>query len=454
MLQNNNIFLNLQREQIDLHKPTESLNVTYSIFRLSCNKSLYLPSKTRNTKSLMDNSILSERLLSMTASATLEMTRKSRELKDKGFDVITLSIGEPDFNTPEPVKEAAKKAIDENYTHYPPVPGYPALRLAVTQKMKRDNGLQYDESQVVISNGAKQSIANVLLCILNEGDEVIVPAPYWVSYPSMIKMAGGKTVVIKAGIETDFKVTPEQIENAITDRTKAFLFNSPSNPTGSVYTKNELEAIAKVFEKHPEILIIADEIYEYNLFEGKHISLASFDKIKDQVAIINGVSKGYAMTGWRIGYVVAPQVIANACNKVQGQYTSGAGSISQMAALEAIKTDPENSPDIKMMVNAFKERRDLLIKLISEIPGVITNKPSGAFYLFPDVSYYYGKSDGNITIKNSTDLCLYILDKALVALVPGEAFGGPEYIRISYATSKEQIIEAVNRIRPVLGNLK
>ncbi len=402
----------------------------------------------------MDKNILSDRLLSMTESATLEMTRKSRELKDKGLDVITLSIGEPDFNTPEPVKEAAKKAIDENYTHYPPVPGYPALRQAIAHKLKRDNGLDYNESQVVISNGAKQSIANVLLCILNEGDEVIVPAPYWVSYPSMIKMAGGKTVIIKAGIETDFKVSPEQIEAAITERTKAFLFNSPSNPTGSVYTKKELEAIAKVFEQHPDILIISDEIYEYNLFDGEHISLASFDKIKDQVAIINGVSKGYAMTGWRIGYVAAPQVIANACNKVQGQYTSGAGSISQMAALEAIKTDPEKSPDIKMMVNAFKERRNLLIDLLNDIPGVITNRPSGAFYLFPDISFYYGKSNGSVTINNSTDLCLYLLDKALVALVPGEAFGSPECFRISYATSKEQIIEAVKRIKPVLENLK
>jgi aspartate aminotransferase len=402
----------------------------------------------------MDKNILSDRLLSMTESATLEMTRKSRELKDKGLDVITLSIGEPDFNTPEHVKEAAKKAIDENYTHYPPVPGFPVLRKAIAQKLKRDNGLDYDESQVVISNGAKQSIANVLLCILNEGDEVIVPAPYWVSYPSMIKMAGGKTVIIKAGIETDFKVSPEQIENAITSRTKAFLFNSPNNPTGSVYTRKELEAIAQVFEKHPDILIIADEIYEYNLFEGEHVSLASFDKIKDQVAIINGVSKGYAMTGWRIGYVAAPQVIANACNKVQGQYTSGAGSISQMAALEAVKTDPATSPDIKMMVSAFKKRRDLLIDLLHDIPGVITNKPSGAFYLFPDISFYYGKSDGNISINNSTDLCLYLLDKALVALVPGEAFGSPECIRISYATSKDQIIEAIKRMKPVLENLK
>jgi len=393
-------------------------------------------------------------LLSMTESATLEMTRKSRELKDKDLDVITLSIGEPDFNTPDPVKEAAKKAIDENYTHYPPVPGYPALRKAITQKLKRDNGLDFNESQVVISNGAKQSIANVLLCILNDGDEVIVPAPYWVSYPSMIQMAGGKTVVIKAGIETDFKVSPEQIENAITDRTKAFLFNSPSNPTGSVYTKKELEGIARVFEKHPEILIIADEIYEYNLFEGEHVSLASFDNIKKQVAIINGVSKGYAMTGWRIGYVAAPQIIADACNTVQGQYTSGAGSISQMAALEAVKTDPKQSPDIKMMVNAFKERRDLVITLLNNIPGVITNKPNGAFYVFPDISYYYGKSDGTTTINDSTDLCLYILDKALVALVPGEAFGSPECIRISYATSKEQIMEAVKRMKTVLENLK
>ena len=390
----------------------------------------------------------------MTESATLEMTRKSRELKEKGFDVITLSIGEPDFNTPEPVKTAAKKAIDDNYTHYPPVPGFPALRKAIVHKLKRDNGLDYNESQVVVSNGAKQSIANVLLCILNEGDEVIVPAPYWVSYPSMIEMAGGKPVIIKAGIETDFKVTAGQIENAITDRSKAFLFNSPSNPTGTVYSKEELSAIAKVFEKHPDILIISDEIYEYNLFDGAHVSLAAFSNIKNQVAIINGVSKGYAMTGWRIGYVAAPQVIADACDKVQGQYTSGAGSISQMAALEAIKTDPHQSPDIQMMVKAFKERRDLLIGLLKEIPGVITNKPDGAFYVFPDVSYYYGRSDGEAKINNSTDLCLYMLEKAHVALVSGDAFGAPECIRISYATSKEQLMEAVKRMKPLFEALK
>ncbi|HHL57858.1 MAG: aspartate aminotransferase [Bacteroidetes bacterium] len=402
----------------------------------------------------MDKKILSDRLLSMTVSATLEMTSRSRELKDKGYDVIALSIGEPDFNTPEPIKAAAKEAIDNNITHYPPVPGFPEVREAIAQKLKRDNGVGFKASQVVISNGAKQSIANVFLCILNEGDEVIVPAPYWVSYPSMIKMAGGKTVVVEAGIETDFKVLPGQIEEAITERTKAFLFNSPNNPTGTVYTKEEMEAIARVFEKYPDILIISDEIYEYNLFEGEHISLASFDSIKNQVAIINGVSKGYAMTGWRIGYVAAPQVIADACNKVQGQYTSGAGSVSQMAALAAISTDPKQSADLKMMVAAFKERRDLLIGLLEDIPGFVTNKPNGAFYLFPDVSYYYGKSDGTTTISNSNDLCLYLLDKAHVALVPGEAFGSPQCIRISYATSKEQITEAMSRMAAILKNLK
>ena len=402
----------------------------------------------------MDKKILSDRLLSMTVSATLEMTSRSRELKDKGYDVIALSIGEPDFNTPEPIKAAAKEAIDNNITHYPPVPGFPEVREAIAQKLKRDNGVGFKASQVVISNGAKQSIANVFLCILNEGDEVIAPAPYWVSYPSMIKMAGGKTVVVEAGIETDFKVLPGQIEEAITERTKAFLFNSPNNPTGTVYTKEEMEAIARVFEKYPDILIISDEIYEYNLFEGEHISLASFDSIKNQVAIINGVSKGYAMTGWRIGYVAAPQVIADACNKVQGQYTSGAGSVSQMAALEAISTDPKQSADLKMMVAAFKERRDLLIGLLEDIPGFVTNKPNGAFYLFPDVSYYYGKSDGTTTISNSNDLCLYLLDKAHVALVPGEAFGSPQCIRISYATSKEQITEAMSRMAAILKNLK
>ncbi len=401
----------------------------------------------------MNKSILSDRVLKMKASATLEMTSRSRELKEKGVDVIALSIGEPDFNTPNHIKEAGKKAIDDNITHYPPVPGFNELRRAIADKLKRDNGLEFNSSQVVVSNGAKQSIANVLMCILNDDDEVIVPAPYWVSYPSMVKMAEGKSVVLETNIESDFKVTPEQINSAISPKTKAFLFSSPSNPTGSVYTANELEAIAEVFRAHPEIVIISDEIYEYNIFSGNHNSIASFPFIKDQVVVVNGVSKGFAMTGWRIGYIAAPQVIADACSKLQGQYTSGAGTISQMAALEAIRTPPGASQEIKDMVNAFHKRRDLLVSLMNEIPGVKTNVPNGAFYLFPDMSYYFGKSNGDIRINNSTDLCLYLLDKAHVALVPGEAFGSPDCLRISYAASSSQIAEAVNRIRPVLAEL-
>jgi aspartate aminotransferase len=401
----------------------------------------------------MNHKILSDRIVNMTESATLLMTQKSRELTAKGFNVINLSIGEPDFNTPDSVKEAGKKAIDDNITHYPPVPGFPELRKAVAQKFKRDNNLDYNFTQVVISNGAKQSIANILMCILNSGDEVIVPSPYWVSYPEMIKMAEGKPVYICAGIDQDFKVTPQQIESAITNRTKAFLFSSPSNPTGSVYTHDELKAFADVFSKYPDILIISDEIYEYNIFEGKHESIASFRNVKEQVAIVNGVSKGFAMTGWRIGYMAGPQFLATACNTLQGQFTSGAGTISQMAALEAVKTAPEDSKELKIMVEAFRERRDLLITLLKNIKGVKTNIPNGAFYLFPDVSYYYGKSDGETTIYNGTDLCIYLLEKAHVALVPGDAFGSSESIRISYATSSQLIKEAVDRIIPALNSL-
>lgn len=401
----------------------------------------------------MDQKILSDRIVNMTESATLLMTQKSRELTAKGFNIINLSIGEPDFNTPDAVKEAGKKAIDDNITHYPPVPGFPELRKAVAEKFKRDNGLDYDFTQVVISNGAKQSLANILMCILNKGDEVIVPAPFWVSYPEMIKMAEGEPVFIYTGIDQDFKVTPKQIESAITNRTKAFLFSSPSNPTGSVYTHEELKAFADVFAKYPDILIISDEIYEYNIFEGKHESIASFERVKNQVVIVNGVSKGFAMTGWRIGYMAGPEFLAKACNTLQGQFTSGAGTISQMAALEAVKTAPGNSKELKMMVEAFRERRDLLIGLLKNIKGIKTNVPNGAFYLFPDVSYYYGKSDGETTIQNGSDLCMYLLDKAHVALVPGDAFGSDESIRVSYATSSAKIKEAVERIIPALNAL-
>ncbi len=402
----------------------------------------------------MNKSILSNRIQNMSESATLKMTRLSRELKAKGIDIITLSIGEPDFDTPQNVKDAAKKAIDDNISHYTPVPGFPALRQAIAHKLKRDNGLDYSADQIVVSNGAKQSIANVFMSILNKGDEVIIPSPYWVSYPEMVKMADGEPVVIDAGIESDFKIKPEQIEAAITPKTKAIIFSSPSNPTGSLYTKEDLQALAEVLKAHPDVLLISDEIYELIIFSGKHESIASFGKIKDQVVIVNGVSKGFAMTGWRIGYIAAPQFIAAACNKFQGQYTSGASSISQMAALEAMNTAPEDSPEIKQMIAAFKERRNLLIRLVKEIPGFKTNTPEGAFYLFPDVSDYFGKTDGETTINNGNDLCLYLLDKAHVALVPGEAFGANDCIRISYATSIDNIREAVKRIAAACSNLK
>ena len=402
----------------------------------------------------MNKSILADRILSMDESATLAMTRKSRELKDKGVDVIALSIGEPDFNTPLRVKEAGKLAIDNNITHYPPVPGLPALREGIAKKLKRDNGLDYNASQIVVSNGAKQSIANVLFSILNEGDEVIVPEPYWVSYPSMIDLAGGKSVYINAGIAQDFKVTPEQIENAITPKTKAFLFNSPSNPTGSVYTENEIAEIAELFTRHPDIVIISDEIYELIIFDGIHKSFAEYPEIKDQVVIVNGVSKGFAMTGWRIGYIAAPQFIADACTKLQGQYTSGAGTISQMAALEAVNTYPSDSEELKMMNKSFIERRDLVINLMKDIPGIKTNIPQGAFYLFPDVSSYFGKKAGNYVISNGNDLCMYLLEQAHVALVPGDSFGAPDCIRISYAASKEELTEAIKRIAEAMKKIR
>ncbi|MFA5418626.1 MAG: pyridoxal phosphate-dependent aminotransferase [Bacteroidales bacterium] len=382
------------------------------------------------------------------------MTRLSRELQAQGIDIINLSIGEPDFNTPDFVKEGAISAIHNNITKYPPVPGLQPLREAIASKLKRDNQLEYKPGQIVVSNGAKQALANVFFCLLNPGDEIIVPAPYWVSYTEMIKLAGGTIKLVEAGIKDDFKITPAQIEAAITPRTKALLINSPSNPTGSVYSFAEMKAIAEVIAKHPDLVVISDEIYEHILFEGSHVSLASFPEVKNQVVIINGVSKGFSMTGWRIGYLAAPQFIADACTKLQGQFTSGAGSISQMAAATAVSTDPAQIAELKVMVAAFKERRDLLVKQMQEIEGVKTNLPKGAFYLFPDVSSYFGKSNGSSTIHNSTQLCTYLLEKAHVALVPGDAFGDPNCIRLSYATSKELLVEAVNRIKAALSLLK
>ncbi len=393
--------------------------------------------------------LVSERLANVNESATLAMSSKSRELQAKGVDVINLSIGQPDFNTPEHIKKAGKRAIDENYTGYPPVPGYPALREAVCNKFKRDNGLDYKPSQIIVSNGAKQSIANLVLSFVGPGDEVIIPAPYWVSYVEIVNLSQATNVIISAGIETDFKITPEQLENAITEKTKMFIFSSPSNPTGSVYTKSELKALADVFVKYPNIIIVSDEIYELISYTGKsHESIAQFDNIKDRVVIVNGVSKGYAMTGWRIGYIAAPQAIADACNKMQGQFTSGAGSISQMASVAALNETQEPSVE---MTKSFLRRRDLVVKLAKEIPGFKINEPKGAFYLFPEIDSYFGKSYGEYTINNADDLAMYLLNEAHVAAVSGRAFGSPKCIRFSYATSDEKLIEAFARIKKALS---
>lgn len=397
--------------------------------------------------------ILSERIHRLAESETLAMTRRSRELKEQGFDVINLSIGQPDFNTPDYIKEAAREALDQNFTFYPPVNGYPDLRKAICHKLKRDNNLDYTPEQVVVSTGAKQALANTMLSLVNPGDEVIVPAPYWVSYREIVKLAEGTSVVIKTGVETDFKVTADQLEKAISPKTKVFIFSSPCNPTGSVYTREELAALAKVFQANPGIFIISDEIYELINFKGSHESIAQFPELKDRVIIINGVSKGFAMTGWRLGYCVAAPEIAKACDKIQGQFTSGASSISQRAAIAAINTNPAESEELRNMIETFRNRRDLFLKLLNEIPGFRSNIPDGAFYIFPDVTWYYGKSNGSVNIKNGTDLCNYLLDHAHVALVSGEAFGNPDCIRLSYATSNEELIEAARRIKEALALL-
>ena len=398
--------------------------------------------------------ILSDRINRLSESATLEMARKSRELKEQGIDVINLSIGEPDFDTPDDIKAAAHQAIDDNLTHYTPVPGTIELRRAIAKKLKEENNLNFAPDQIVVSNGAKQSIANALLCLVNPGDEVIVPSPYWVSYPEMVKLAEGEMVEIKAQIDQDFKVTAEQVEAVITPKSKVFLFSSPCNPSGSVYTHDELKALAEVFEKHPNIFIISDEIYEYINFNGSHESIAQFESIRDQVIIINGVSKGYAMTGWRIGYMAAIPEIAKACSKLQGQITSGPSSISQQASVIAIEKMNAQSKDVLEMLNAFRERRELVLNLLKEIPGVIPNEASGAFYVFPNMSYYFGKSNGSTTIKNDEDLCLYLLDKAHIACVSGGAFGNDQCIRLSYATSSDLLKEALHRMKEALSKLK
>ena len=394
---------------------------------------------------------LSDRIKSLSVSQTLAMAQKSRELKAKGIDIISLSIGEPDFNTPDYIKEAAKKAIDDNYSKYPPVPGYADLREAISRKFKTENNINYSPDQIVVSAGGKHSLINVILSIVNPGEEVIILAPYWVSYYDQVILAEGKPVVISASLENDFKIKPEQLEAAITSKTRLIIFNSPSNPTGMVYSRNEMEKIARVVEKHEGLFIISDEIYEHIIFTGEHVSMASFDFIYDRVITVNGVSKGYAMTGWRIGYIGAPLWIAKACNKLQGQFTSGVCSIAQRAALAAVQGDGESQ---KLMRAAFLRRRDLICGLLKEIKGIRVGTPEGAFYVMPEISYYFGKSDGETKITNSDELALYLLDKAQVATVGGDAFGAPECLRISYATSDELLVEAVRRIKGALERLK
>lgn len=394
---------------------------------------------------------LSDRLNRLAPSATLAMSQKSSEMKAQGIDVINMSVGEPDFNTPENIKEAAKKAIDDNFSRYSPVPGYPDLRKAIVAKLKNENGLDYTVNEVIVGTGGKQGICNVILALVNPGDEVIIPAPYWVSYPQMAKLAGGVPVIVNAGFDQDFKLTPEQLEAAITPKTKMLILCSPSNPTGSVYSKEELAALADVLRKHPDVFVLADEIYEHINYIGKHHSIAQEPDLKDQVIIANGVSKAYAMTGWRIGFLAGPEWIIKGCNKLQGQYTSGTCSVSQKAAEAAYTLDQSA---VEEMRQAFERRRDLIVKLAKEVPGLEVNIPQGAFYLFPKCNSYFGKSNGDKTINNSTDFAMYLLEEAHVATVGGDAFGDPDCFRMSYATSDENIKEAIRRIKEALSKLK
>ena len=394
---------------------------------------------------------LSDRLQRLAPSATLAMSQKSSEMKAQGIDVSNLSVGEPDFNTPDHIKAAAKKAIDDNYSRYSPVPGYPDLRKAIVDKLKNENGLEYGMNEILVSNGAKQSVCNTVMALVNDGDEVIIPAPYWVSYPQMVKLAGGVPVIVNAGFEQNFKMTPEQLEAAITPKTRLLILCSPSNPTGSVYSKAELEGLAEVIKKHEDMFVLADEIYEHIIYTGRHESIAQFDGMKERTIVVNGVSKAYAMTGWRIGFIAAPEWIVKGCNKLQGQYTSGPCSVSQKAA-EAAYTSSQAC--VEEMRQAFHRRRDLIVKLTSEIPGLEVNVPEGAFYVFPKCSSFFGKSDGETTISSSTDFALYLLEKGHVATVGGDAFGDPDCFRMSYATSEDNIVEAMKRIKEALAKLK
>lgn len=394
---------------------------------------------------------LSNRLNRLAPSQTLAMSQKSGEMKAQGIDVINMSVGEPDFNTPDHIKEAAKKAVDENFSRYSPVPGYMDLRKAIVAKLKNENNLDYTTSEILVSSGAKQSVCNTVMALVNDGEEVIIPAPYWVSYPQMVKLAGGTPVIVNAGFEQNFKMTPEQLEAAITPKTRMLILCSPSNPTGSVYTKDELEALAEVIKRHDDLFVLADEIYEHINYVGKHESIAQFPGMKERTIIVNGVSKAYAMTGWRIGFIAAPEWIVKGCNKLQGQYTSGPCSVSQKAAEAAYTTSQEC---VETMRKAFERRRDLIVELAKEIPGLEVNCPQGAFYLFPKCSGFYGKSYEGKTINNSTDLAMFLLEEGHVATVSGDAFGDPECFRMSYATSDDNIREAMRRIKETLAKLK
>jgi aspartate aminotransferase len=398
----------------------------------------------------MNPDSLASRVKSMKASATVAMSQKAREMSNQGIDVINLSLGEPDFHTPEHIKEGGIQGIRENYTSYPPIPGYLDLREGIAAKMKRDNKLDYTAKQIVVSTGAKQSIANVMLCMLDPGDEVIVFTPYWVSYISLIKLSGGIPVLVEGPLENNFKINPDDLKSAITPKTKAIIFSSPSNPTGSVYSKEELGVIAGIVKNYPNIMVISDEIYEYINYIGDHASIASFDEIKDQVVVVNGFSKGFAMTGWRVGYIAAPLELAAACDKIQGQFTSATCSIAQRASLTAITSGLEKTMEMK---EAFRKRRDIVFDLLNEIPGIKTYVPDGAFYFFPEIDYYFGKRKGDFVIKDSVDFCTYLLEDSRVSTVAGSAFGAPKCFRISFAASEVQLVEALARIKKSLSEL-
>jgi aspartate aminotransferase len=409
------------------------------------------PQKNKKMELTAPATQLSSLLTRFNEPETLKMAKLGRELRAKGVDVIDLSLGEPDFDTPQHIKDAAKKAIDDNWSHYTPVPGFLDLREAVCTKLKRDNNLDYKPENIVVSTGAKQSLANTILALVDKGDEVIIPTPYWVTYSELVKIAGGKVIEIKTSAKEGFKISPEQLEEAITPATRVFLFSSPCNPSGAVYSKDELEGLAEVFRKHPGVSIISDEIYEYINFVGKHESIAQFDDIKDRVIIVNGLSKGFAMTGWRLGYTASNKEIAKASEKLQGQFTSGTCSIAQKAGVTALTTDLRPSLE---MTEEFTRRRKRVLELVKEVPGIECSAPDGAFYIFPDISYYYGKSDGETTIKSSGDFCMYLLNTAHVSSVMGEAFGDPDCVRFSFANSLPKIEEAWARIKKALAKLK